>query len=245
MLLDLRAGLKPAMILALAKSFGDDLISADQATLKALLKKHKTYFKQDESGKQMYATTKSVSHGTNYMMTAPTMHMTIFRKTKAELYVPVPQCEQLRLLYLKRYPGLEKLYSHIPALIQSNGYLDNPCGMRRMFFGRNDNHRTRVGLSLLPQSNTAYATNRFLHNLYYMPYNRDVDGLSLHLAPMNQVHDEADLAFHVDNLEKVRSIVNVAADFDSEVWGTRFKIPFDPNYGDTWGTCEDNLFAED
>ncbi len=237
---DLRAGLKPAQILSLATIVGEHVITWGQAELKALLKIHKPFLKTKE-GKQIYDTDKAVSHGTNYMMQAPTMHMTIFKKSKAELYIPVKDCEKRRLLYLKRYKKLEKLYEHIPTIINSHGYLDCPSGMRRGFFGRNDNHRTRVGLSLIPQNNTAFATNRCLHNLYHSPYNRRPSSTELIMQPLNQVHDEADLAFHPHELEQVREIFTKATDFDSEVWGLRFKIPFDANYGPDWGNANTPL----
>lgn len=241
---DLRAGLKPAQILSLATIVGEHVISWDASQLVPLLKLHKPFLKTKE-GKQIYDTDKAVSHGTNYMMQAPTMHMTIFKRSLAELYVPVKECEKKRLLYLKRYPGLQRLYNHIPTLINSNGYLDCPSGMRRVFFGRNDNHRTRVGLALIPQNNTAFATNRALHNLFYHPYNRRADGVSLVVCPINQVHDEADLAFHESELSLVQSIFTRATDFSSEVWGCEFKIPFDANYGPNWGNANTPLNYEE
>jgi hypothetical protein len=244
MLKDLQAGLKPAQILSLATIVGEQVISWGQGELRELLRQHKPFLKTD-SGKQIYATAKAVSHGTNYMMQAPTMHMTIFKQSKAELYVSVKDCEKKRLLYLKRYKGLERLYAHIPTIINSHGHIDCPSGMRRVFFGRNDNHRTRVGLSLIPQNNTAYATNRALHNLYYQPYNRRDSSTALIIQPMNQVHDECDLAFYENEIEKVREIFTQATDFGSEVWGVKFKIPFDPNYGENWGNCETPIFGEE
>lgn len=241
---DLSNGLKPAQILSLATIVGEHVITWSADALKPLLKQHKPFLKTKE-GKQIYDTDKAVSHGTNYMMQAPTMHMTIFVKSKAELYVPVKECEKKRLLYLKRYPGLSRLYEYIPTIINSDGYIDCPSGMRRVFFGRNDNHRTRVGLALIPQNNTAFATNRCLHNLYYHSYNRRASSNQLVIQPMNQVHDECDLAFHENELPLVREIFTKATDFDSEVWGKHFKIPFDPNYGPNWGQCETPIFGGD
>lgn len=244
MLKDLRARLKPAQILSLATIVGPHVITWSQEELVPLLREHKAFLKTP-AGKQIYETDKSVSHGTNYMMQAKTMHMTIFQRSKAELFVPVKECERRRLLYLKRYPGLEKLYAHIPTIINSHGHIDCPSGMRRVFFGRNDNHRTRVGLSLLPQNNTAFATNRFLHNLFYQPYNRRNGTTELIVQPMNQVHDEADIAFFESELPLVQSIFERGTDFDSEIWGVRFKIPFDPNYGPNWGQCDTPIMGED
>lgn len=241
---DLKAGLKPAQVLSLATIVGDHIIGLPTAQLLPLLKLHKPFLRTKE-GKQIYDTDKAVSHGTNYMMTAPTMHVTIFKKSLAELYVPVKECEKKRLLYLKRYPGLLRLYEHIPTLINSNGYLDCPSGMRRVFFGRNDNHRTRVGLALIPQNNTAWATNRALHNLYYQFYNRRSGGNQLFVQPMNQVHDEMDFAFFEHELDQVREIHKKATDFSSEIWGLEFKIPFDTNYGDNWGNCNTPLYGND
>jgi len=244
MLKDLKARLKPAQILALAQLCGEQYIAASQETLVALLKENKAFLKTPK-GKGVYATAKAVSHGTNYMMQAPTMHVTVFKKSLGELYIPVRECENLRLLYLKRYRGLEELYRYIPTIINSDGYIDCPSGMRRVFLGRNDNHRTRVGLSLLPQNNTALATNRALLNLFREPYNRRQGCCELVVEPLNQVHDEADLAFLPEDLDQTRSIFQKASDFVSEIWGVQFRIPFDPNYGDTWGECEDPLYGED
>lgn len=241
---DLRAKLKPAQILSLATIVGEHVITWDAAQLVPLLKQHKPFLKTKE-GKQIYDTDKAVSHGTNYMMQAPTMHITIFKKSLAELYVPVKECERKRLLYLKRYPGLSRLYQHVPTQINSHGFLDCPSGMRRVFFGRNDNHRTRVGLALLPQNNTAFATNRALHNLYYHDYNRRANGNELIVQPINQVHDEADLAFYENELSSVQSIFAKATDFTSEVWGLEFQIPFDANYGPNWGNANQPLNYED
>lgn len=237
---DLVNGLKPAQILSLATIVGEHVITWRSEDLKPLLKTHKPFLKTKE-GKRIYDTDKAVSHGTNYMMQAPTMHMTIFKKSQAELYVPVKECEKKRLLYLKRYPGLSRLYEYIPTIINADGYIDCPSGMRRVFFGRNDNHRTRVGLSLIPQNNTAYATNRCLHNLYYNTYNRRAGTNILVVQPMNQVHDEADIAFHENEIDKVREIFTRATDFDSEVWGLHFRIPFDANYGPNWGNADTPL----
>lgn len=244
MLKDLQSRLKPAQILALARIVGEHVITWSQEDLVPLLKQHKAFLKTKD-GKQIYDTAKAVSHGTNYMMQAPTMHVTIFQKSKAELYVPIRECEKLRTLYLKRYRGLEKLYQYIPTIINTHGFIDCPSGMRRVFFGRNDNHRTRVGLALVPQNNTALATNRALHNLFYEPFNRREDGVSLIVQPINQVHDEADLGFHESEIEQVRSIFTRASEFESEVWGIKFTIPFDPNYGPNWGECETPLYGED
>jgi hypothetical protein len=228
MLDDLRAGLKPAQILSLATIVGEHVIGWPASQLVPLLKQHKP-----------------VSHGTNYMMLAPTMHMTIFQKSKAELFVPIKECEYKRQLYLKRYKGLEKLYEYIPTIINADGYLDCPSGMRRIFFGRNDNHRTRVGLALLPQNNTAFATNRALLNLFTLAVNRRPSSTELIIQPMNQVHDECDLAINENEIEKVREIFTQATDFHSEIWGVEFKIPFDPNYGPNWGHCETALYGGD
>lgn len=242
---DLNAGIKPAMILSLCTYLKrPDLIEASVETLVPLVKANKAYFKTTE-GKIVYDADKSVSHGTNYMMQAKTMHETIFRKSKAEIWVPINECERRRLLYLKRYKGLSKLYDYIPTIINSHGLIDCPSGMRRLFFGRNDNHRTRVGLSLIPQNNTAFATNRALHNLYYESYNRRAGSNELVVQPMNQVHDEMDNALFENEISTVRNIFQKATDFTSQVWGVEFRIPFDLKYGPNWGQCETPIYGDD
>ena len=64
----------------------------------------------------------------------------------------------------------------------------------------------------------------------------------MHVAGLG--HDEGDLAFKPEELSQVQSIFTQATDFDSEIWGVKFKIPFDPNYGPNWGACETPIFEE-
>ena len=179
-----------------------------------------------------------ITGNTNYMMQEPTMHVTIFRKSQAELYVPINECKKLKALYMRRYPGLARLHAHIPTMLNADGYMDCPSGMRRVFFGRADNHRTRVALALLPQNNTALATNRALYNLYYRDYNRTGSGARMFLSPINQVHDECDFVFDLQHLDRAREVFNRATDFISNCWGVEFKIPFDANYGKHWGGAD-------
>jgi hypothetical protein len=235
---DLKAGLKPALILALAYTFGEHYINADRDTLRAAVKQYKAYFKTPE-GKKQYDTTKAVSHGTNYMMQEPTMHVTIFRKSLGELYVPIKECTHLKSLYLKRYRGLETLHAHIPTMLTMDGHMDCPSGMRRISFDRPSNERTRKFLALLPQNNTGYATNRAALNLFYRSYNRIPGTRLLYVAPINQVHDELCAVFPRSELGRCRSIFDQATDFPSSCWGVDFKIPFDANYGPNWGAANE------
>ena len=122
-----------------------------------------------------------------------------------------------------------------------DGYLDAPSGHRRAFMGRQDNTRARAALAQIPQGNTAWATDRMLLNIFTQPYNRRADGKSLIMEPINQVHDEGDLAFFPDEISRCAKIFQQASDLQSEVWGVEFKIPFGPEYGTNWGNCEGDL----
>ena len=241
MLNDLKAGLKPAQILALANMSNEISMTDTTEKIVPVLARNKAFFKTPE-GKIVYATAKAVSHGTNYMMQAKTQHTTIFRRSDGELYVPVRQCEKYRMMYMRRYPGLQRLHDYIPTRLASDGYLDCPSGVRHQFFGRSDQMQVRKALSLLPQNNTAHATNTMLWNIFHQPYNRRADGRSLIVEPINQVHDEGDLAFHENELSLAANIFKRASEMQSEVWGIDFVIPFDPAFGPNWGACETDLY---
>lgn len=244
MMYDLKAGLKPAQALGIAQCFGTHLISKDASEILTYLKDFKKIVKQEEAdrgpGRTIYDIMKAVSHGSNYGMGPNTMQDNAFKRSDGELYVPVGDCKRFQQLYEKRYNKLHDLQSRMASILTTHGYLDSFSGNRRYFFGRRDSSTVRVMLSQLPQSITSFITNQLLDRLYHWKENR-CGPRSFILAPLNQVHDETDLAFRFEHLDRARSIFEQASRNKVVTWGIEYSIPFEANYGTNWGDCYTEL----
>jgi DNA polymerase I-like protein with 3'-5' exonuclease and polymerase domains/uracil-DNA glycosylase len=245
MLDDLLAGVKPAQALTIAVLFGQHLVSAPAAQLKSYMPEFKAAIKLQEStrGKKRsdYDAMKAVSHGSNYCMGPQLVHETMFKKSNGELYVPVTTCRDYQALYEKRYKGLFKLRERMSALLASHGYLDAYSGNRRYFYGRRDNSTVRAMISQLPQAHTTYATNLLLDRLYHWRANRLDASLRLLHRPINQVHDETNTLFPRSELDRARDVFQRASVNRITCWGVDFTIPFEVNYGVSWGECDEEL----
>lgn len=226
---DLRAGFKPAQILAIAMLHGTHLIGASHADLKPL----KADLKSGK-GKEMYAIAKAVNHGSAYMMAERTMNLNIFKQSKGEIYIAPEDCKAMQGLLFKRY-NYPKLHGVMKKAMETRPYLDMPGGHRHYFLGRKDNSTLRQILASTPQYNTTVTANIVLHRLYYTPVNRKGTQGDLYLRPANQVHDETDCSFAVEDLAKVREVWNAVKDVNLTVMGVTFRIPFEAQFGPTWG----------
>ena len=225
---DLKAGFKPAQILALAMLHGTHLIGASHDELRPLKKDLKT-----EEGAEMYAIAKAVNHGSAYMMAERTMHLNIFKQSKGEIFIDPERCKSMQGLLFRRY-NYPKLHGVMKTAMLSRPYLDMPGGHRHYFLGRKDNSTLRQMLASTPQYNTTLTANIVLHRLYYDPLNRLPNG-NLALRPANQVHDETDCAFLKRDLTQVREVWKAVRTVELEVMGVKFAIPFEATFGANWG----------
>lgn len=232
---DLRAGFKPAQVLAIAMLHGTHLITASHAELKPL----KADLKSGR-GKEMYAIAKAVNHGSAYMMAERTMHLNIFKQSKGEIFIKPEECKRMQGLLFQRY-NYPRLHDVMKTRMLSCPYMDMPGGHRHYFLGRKDNSTLRQMLASQPQYNTTLTANIVLHRLYYSGVNHKGTEGDLYLRPANQVHDETDCSFLVGDVEHVRTIWNSVKDVDLEVMGVRFRIPFEAQFGPTWGNMIGDL----
>ena len=191
---DYTSGLRPAKLIALMY-LGHDLT-------KLTLPEIKTLSKQIIDGKAtelnphswLYFACKRVQHGTNYMMGVNTQSDQIlqdsFKLTGEAVFVPAnPTCDNLKRLYLSRYPGILHWQRIAKSMLDKFGYCIVPSGHKRIFMGRrNDDSTLKEWLAHEPQANTTYATNRALWRLWYDRTNRRPDG-SLWIENLHQVHD--------------------------------------------------------
>lgn len=243
---DLLGGIKPAVALTIAFLFGRHLIKAPIEELLTYAPKFKTIKKDEERtrgpGRTTYDAMKAVSHGSNYCMGPQTTHQNIFKKTDGDLFVPVEQCRAAQNLYEQRYPGLKILHERMVGLLNTHGFLDAFSGNRRYFFGRRDNSTVREMVAHLPQAHTTYATNLLFERVLHWPINRlGGSGNHLLLAPLNQVHDEACLAYPTAERERARDAFAKMSKNTMECWGVSFSIPFEANYGPSWGQCDEEF----
>jgi len=240
MLLDLKAGLKPAMVLCIATLRKDDsLMTAPRDVLLGFVPEVKAYCEaQKKSGKEnsLYDIMKVVTHGSAYMLGAKGMHLDMLKKSEGEVYMPIPQCEAFQELLKKRYP-LQKLYDQVRSVIATHGFMDCASGTRRTFYGRKDDNTLRAALAYPPQNHTTYVINVILDRLYHHPSNRvssKSDDVRLFISLLNQVHDEGDGQFPIGEEERAKSIFYSFTDVPLSYWGIDFKIDVEAQYGPNW-----------
>src|SRR5690606_9726895 len=111
------------------------------------------------------------------------------------------------------------------------------------FFGRKDDATLRQMLSHLPQAHTSYVANKVLERFYYSPLNRNpMRPAELIVEPVNQVHDEVCFIFPSDIPTFVADLFKTYKDVPLECWGSTFTIPFEAQFGRSWGEANENLF---
>jgi DNA polymerase len=223
-------GLKPANIIALMYE-GMKVNGMSREQLKVEGKK------VDKDG-WLYFACKRVQHGSNYGMGKITMSDVILKDSYKYLgeptVVPSSTCEQLQRLYYMRYPGVLAWHRWMVQQLKATRSLTSGSGHTHHFFGRSDDHDTlKSALADEPQQNTTYATNRAILNLWLDPENRS--GSRLIVEPLHQVHDALIGQFPKKRtdwaVEKIRGWFNEPL----TIAGQSLVIPFEGNYGDSWG----------
>jgi hypothetical protein len=91
-----------------------------------------------------------------------------------------------------------------------------------------------------PQSNTTWATNMAMLNLWNDPENRHPDG-SLIIEPLHQVHDALCGQFPIDYTEWARTKIRSYFNNTLTIAGFDVVIPFDGAYGPSWGDLPHKL----
>jgi hypothetical protein len=126
----------------------------------------------------------------------------------------------------------------------ADGKLTSASGQTRIFFGRrfgtNIHDTVKEFLAHEPQSNTTWATNLAMLNLWNDPENRRPDG-SLIIEPLHQVHDalvgQWPVALREWAKKKVKSYFNNTL----TIAGTELVIPFEGRFGRSWGQLDNEI----
>jgi DNA polymerase-1 len=180
-------------------------------------------------GKSYRQAVKAGAHGSNYMGKPFTL--------AKQMGVDVATAEQFQSRYFKRFPGIVEWHNWTADELRTKGYLDNPFGMRRMFWGRKwDDATLREAIAFYPQSAVGVLTNIVLYNLWLKYEGQPGAPVQIlmngHDAAIGQIR--ADL---VDELAP-QLLEDMRFPFDvTDIKGvTRtVTIPFDLEIGMNWG----------
>lgn len=243
MWLDYMAGMKPAKLIALMYWFGPQINHFDREELK-WLHDHIFPIVIQLAGKWLYLGSKRVQHGSSYMMGIPTMCLNIlkdsFKESGTPIYMDQGIAKSLQNLMFTRYPGILTWHRWAESKLVADATLSSASGQCRLFFGRRFGegiHETvKEFLAHEPQSNTTWATNMAMLNLWNDPENRRPDG-SLIIEPLHQVHDALCGQWPQDHRDWARTKVKSYFNNILIIANREVLIPFDGAYGPSWGEC--------
>lgn len=241
MLEDYNAKLKPARILALLYELGGDVNLLDRESLRNACR-------AVDSDGWLYFSSKRTQHGSNYLMGIPTMVTQVMKdsyKLSGEpIYLEHSAASRLQNLYFVRYPGIRTYHAWAESKLVADGTLVSASGQKRVFFGRrfgsNIHDTVKEFLAHEPQSNTTWATNLAMLNLWNDPENRRTNG-SLIIEPLHQVHDALCGQWPMEVRDWARVKVKTYFNNTLTIAGTDIVIPFEGRYGRSWGELTEEI----
>lgn len=253
MLDDYYAGNKPAKIIAAMFMHQQGDLIHDPLTMSC--EDLKELCDTIEYPEWLYFASKRVQHGTNYLLGIPTMIQQIvedsYKISGSPTYVSRKDCQQLQILYITRYPGVRGWQEKVQSEIDIEPTMLDASGHRRTFFGRKRSHALyREATAHEPQSNTTFATSLAALKLWNDPDNRAVEGGEygvnitpddLIIQPLHQVHDAMCGQFPIARTEWATDKIRTYFDNTLNIAGIDIKIPFEGEYGPSWGEMNKGL----
>lgn len=227
---DLKAGLKPAQVLALALL--DENNEVMNQTQEWLLENKVRL--TNTKGKHFYKVAKMVNHGSAYLLSAGGMSTQIFEQSDGEIHMEPQKCKTLQEILFRRY-DYTLYHRFMKELMMKDAVLETTGGQKRRFYGRKDHSTLREMLAFLPQAHTCYVTNTVINRLYRDPMNRVAAG-NLFFKICNQVHDETDSYFPKGQESIASKIFNSLKEVPLKIFGIPFRIEFEAEYGENWGS---------
>lgn len=202
MLDDLRAGMRPAEILALIVRQGITVNSLPRADLQAAIDADKPSWPY-----WLYPGTKAGMHLTCYMGKVPTLIQTLLRNSLSDLPLDLGTAQPIVLTFAQgeaiqkavhtRYPGIAKWHKKSADILVKDGVLKTSAGHIRRFYGRKREFKNgqwianydtlKEFLASLAQYNTTLGAKLALHQIWYDPEN-NTDS-TLRYRPCFVVHD--------------------------------------------------------
>lgn len=265
---DYCAGLKPAQVVAMMFHHGEGAVRCDRAELRRRIKEEKRKGGACDPDGWLYFGCKRIHHGTDYGMQAKTMSNQLFmdsyKMTGQAVFIPESDCEVIKGLFFKRYPGIHSYHVWGAQGVFRGENLKGASGHTRVFYGRrqvwnsrsktmeHDQETWREWLSDEPQENTTYCCNLAMERLWADTENRN-EGLFLEsggetyittrrrlpggliIQPMHQVHDALIGQFPIEKAEWACSKLRSYFDNTITIAGQTLVIPFEGAYGPSWG----------
>ncbi len=237
MLDDYMAGIKPAKVIVLMLKG----VAVQWMPREEIIAACKTVSEDGPDG-WMYFTAKQVQHGSNYGLGKDKMSRLVllqsYKRMGKTIIVSPSECQRMQDLYLSRYRGVRMWQQHIKHTLDTTASLPCASGHTRTFFGRRCDHATHAaGFSHEPQANTTYATNLALYRLWTDRDNRIVvDGRTrLRVEPLHHVHDALCGQFRRSDTEFALPKIRSWFDNTLVIAGREIVIPFEGEYGPSWG----------
>lgn len=180
-------------------------------------------------GKSYRQTAKGGAHGSNYMGKPFTL--------AKQMGVDTETAEHFQANYFKKFPGIPKWHEWTAKQVQQHGWLENPFGMRRTFWGRRwDDATLREAIAFYPQSAVGVLTNLVLYKLW-LKYEGQPDApvkilMNGHDAAIGQIREDMADKLIPELLAEMRFPFEVT-DIHGKV--RTVEIPFDMEVGRNWG----------
>jgi DNA polymerase-1 len=156
---------------------------------------------------------KKSGHGANYSMGPVTFQASCL---KEDLIITKNEAENVLSTYHRLFPGIRRWHQEVKAQIRAKGYLENPFGFRRYFYGRIDDNTFREAYAFEPQSTIPMIMNRLLLHTVKLR-NLGLIDFNIHL----QVHDSLVFSVLPDQLPK---LVKVCQDLKAWQPGVDFTL---------------------
>lgn len=229
MLEDLKAGLKPARIVCYMLRHGDGAIRGkSREEIADAIKEVK---KEDWD----YFACKQGIWGTCYLMGARKLSNVILLQSEGKVNISESEAKDFQRLVFLRYPVNRIWHPAMQRFLSKQPYppkLTAASGHTRKFFGRS-NEILGEALAHEPQAITTYATNMAAHKLWVDPKNRV--GKKLRVEPLHQVHDALVTQAKVEDTDWTIGKLKQWFDNPLVIGGIPIVIPFEGNYGPSWG----------
>lgn len=252
MLDDLKAGLKPAQIVALNVITPNCTLRKSRPEIKAMIDQT-----SKDKWKEMwqYFVSKCLIWGYCYRLGPIKGAELVFIESEGKVNMDQPRIKEVFSAIETRYqPSLFHRYMENYAASQPYpAKLVAPNGFTRKFFGRNFGSKIEITgemLAHLPQVITTYATNTAAHRLWTDPENRGTVGPVcngrdsetctgvLRVEPVHQVHDELLVQFKISDTSWALTKIKQWFDNPIIIAGQKITIPYDGSYGTNWAMDE-------
>ena len=158
-----------------------------------------------------------------------------------QMKVETDVAETFQLQYFRKFPGIPEWHQWVANELQTKGYLENPFGMRRQFWGRKwDDATLREAIAFFPQSAVGVLTNIVLHRLWDKYEGKPGAPVQI----LANGHDAAIGQIRADLVDELVPELLVLMKFPFEVTDIHgisrvVTIPFDMELGLNWGKHSD------